>query len=114
MRLTLFSKFYLVLASVFIIIGLQKNFELLYVAFATLIIALCSSLPWWQRTNLAHSKINLVFSWFCIIILVLIQCYGLISRHFGFSSFIIGSLILLFVGIAEIIYIVKDSSEKTQ
>jgi hypothetical protein len=56
MRLTLFSKFYLVLASVFIIIGLQKNFELLYVAFATL--------------NSLVKLISFLFSWFCIIILV--------------------------------------------
>lgn len=105
MHINTFSILYLILSSAFIVIGIQKHFwELLYLGLFTLIIAVLSSLSWWHNLILVRSKNDIVFICFMLTSLVLIQCYGLISRHFGFSPILIGSFIVSLIGVVERIY----------
>ena len=109
-----FTLLYLIAAIAFAVVGLQRNFPVLYVALATFIVALCSSFPWWQRTTLAFGKGNVIFGWTVIAILVGLQVYRLVSGNFGISPLLISIVVLMLIATADAINILRGSSQRVQ
>lgn len=113
-RFNLFTALYLGAAIAFAVIALHSSFDLLYIALVTFIVALCSLFPWWRRTTLALGKGNVIFGWTAIAILVGLQVYGLVSGNFGISPLLISFLILMLIGTADAINILRGSSQRVR
>ena len=110
-QLKLFTTLYFLAAILFTVVSfLLNDFAMLYVAFATLVVAILSCFPWWRQTTVVLGRSNVLFGWTVIAILLLFQLYGLISGNFGFKPSLISFIVLMLIATADAINILKESS----
>jgi hypothetical protein len=112
MRKTRFKSFtavYILVALALVGFGIaSQNFLVIGLGLLTFLLALCRSFEWWYRTTIALGKVNVIFGWTAIAILVSLQIYGLLSGSFGISPSLISLLILTLLATADTVNILKS------